>query len=1323
MSFTIPLAFPNSTGNASLEASYSRCTPTTLVHHTGAILAGCNDGSVYVFSEPHQEAPPRVDLTTPSPARPARTQMRSPTRLVPSDSRNTSRSSSPSIASLSPAPFHVSPRSRVVAGVTTTQAEAPKNYVDFDDEPDRLKDMLKGRAPRDKSEKDQRPSFDERRPSVASERSPAPSLDFGASTSAFSAPASPRPRLYTPLPHKNVQLKYHAIPRCIGSPVSDLLVLDSLSSFALLQENGDLSLLSLVDGMCAGTVNMDELRAKPPPLFSYACWKRLRVIHTGEESTILLAVAAVISTSTADDSERPQARLSLLELRHNTTPALADRVSELAQWTLDAFPETVDRHSAACVHYLRDDGVFVVRELRARERGETKQDENEDARSASVRMFNPLDLPNLFKRSRPAEQHGDECQRSEERVELGEEVLVGVLAPESTVCGTAALNVADGLRILAWTNEQLLIFEYATELKQLYAADARGVVSARWVEDHSYVLEYEDHFEVYHLQAVDADSNAVGDSSPPAKHNFQPQLLHRLPAADHGVFSVMSSSEILVTSGQPEEGILYALSASVSRCKRKELWHAPQPASQVPTISALLPLDIDSIVIGYSDGRLCRSTLADLCSGSAPKIKANAALPGRIAGLHVVRHPRTQEPLIVGGGDDGSIGLWSADNLILRARWTIFLTPLAHVVQLPDVKGTPLRGCALCVAVDGTIAVVAVDSLEMVYMIPGSVATLRKICLQGNNLMLLYVDGRARVWDTATRELWRTVGQDKALEMLQHGGWTEFPLTKANCIPDLALKGTTHPYAPSDIGAVLHLDLQRYVAEASAITKAISTNRAQTRAILDTMDRLRVLLGVLITPGLNEGIDTICARRLGAPMSTAHAGLSSDGCTALYTGDNVRAPWCISPEASANRALAIVVVLRALAMFEEYADSATTVITFYATSLAACVGQAYCAPSLPFFAQRWLEGTPEVRHAVRVLFDASAVRMTDEEASSVVEHWQHQLPCLQPPPEQEATSSAMALFICGYLAAEKYAVMSTHVLTDISKSVALYLHDEHSTHRVLAIELCANGFHVWQHYVDAMEILRALFMLATSAKKDSISTQNPSAQARAAILSIASAATPLFMTTLSLDVLSPSTAEHRRSVMQVVAFLIRKRPLVLQSSLPRLMEAVVKSLDPNATASRELVLDTATEIIRQVVKTYPTVDFHGGTQRLAVGTSEGAVIMYDLKTAIRLYVLEGHKRRISACSFSPDGRRLLTLSLEESVVLVWKVGSSFSSFFSPGAPPRQGHGGSDPFKTFPFNVGEEEMTVTETFDLVKFEWTGDRSVKVRIRHSVLTLST
>ena len=107
------------------------------------------------------------------------------------------------------------------------------------------------------------------------------------------------------------------------------------------------------------------------------------------------------------------------------------------------------------------------------------------------------------------------------------------------------------------------------------------------------------------------------------------------------------------------------------------------------------------------------------------------------------------------------------------------------------------------------------------------------------------------------------------------------------------------------------------------------------------------------------------------------------------------------------------------------------------------------------------------------------------------------------------------------------------------------------------------------------------------------------------------------------------------------------------------------------------------------VHRYPTLDFHGGSQRLAVGTSEGAVMLYDLKTATRLYVLEGHRKRLSGISFSPDGRRMVTLSIEESIVLVWKVGTSFVSFFNPGAPPRQGHAGSDPYKSLPFVLQDQ----------------------------------
>ena len=121
-------------------------------------------------------------------------------------------------------------------------------------------------------------------------------------------------------------------------------------------------------------------------------------------------------------------------------------------------------------------------------------------------------------------------------------------------------------------------------------------------------------------------------------------------------------------------------------------------------------------------------------------------------------------------------------------------------------------------------------------------------------------------------------------------------------------------------------------------------------------------------------------------------------------------------------------------------------------------------------------------------------------------------------------------------------------LTDISKSIALYLHDEKSIYRILAVDLCTRGFHVWQHYIDSMEILRSLINLATNMQKDSISLQNVGAQARLAVLAIAGNSMPLLMGTMCLDILTPPSVEHRRSVLQILAFLIRKVFLFFDSN-------------------------------------------------------------------------------------------------------------------------------------------------------------------------------
>lgn len=116
-------------------------------------------------------------------------------------------------------------------------------------------------------------------------------------------------------------------------------------------------------------------------------------------------------------------------------------------------------------------------------------------------------------------------------------------------------------------------------------------------------------------------------------------------------------------------------------------------------------------------------------------------------------------------------------------------------------------------------------------------------------------------------------------------------------------------------------------------------------------------------------------------------------------------------------------------------------------------------------------------------------------------------------------------------------------VTDIAKSIALYLHDEaqasaSAVNRILSIELCSRGFQVWQHHVDAMEVLRVLFRFAVGSSSGGKNMGGK--EARAAVLQIAASSTPLFMTTLSLDITQAKSTEHRRATMQLVAFIVRK---------------------------------------------------------------------------------------------------------------------------------------------------------------------------------------
>lgn len=170
------------------------------------------------------------------------------------------------------------------------------------------------------------------------------------------------------------------------------------------------------------------------------------------------------------------------------------------------------------------------------------------------------------------------------------------------------------------------------------------------------------------------------------------------------------------------------------------------------------------------------------------------------------------------------------------------------------------------------------------------------------------------------------------------------------------------------------------------------------------------------------------------------------------------------------------------------------------------------------------------------------------------------------------------------------------------------LHDDGKPdYQALALELCGRAFSVWQLYIDAMEAVRDIFSLASG--RSASTPADLRATARTVALQVAAINTPLFMTTLTQDILQAQTADHRNASMKLVAFLVRKvdiylspdsllivadlftriynnqKPLLLFPSLPRLVEAVVKSLDPANAADRDAVHTSATIILNELVKT------------------------------------------------------------------------------------------------------------------------------------------
>ena len=127
----------------------------------------CKDGTLYLLRQSRHGTLASISIEKPLLSR-------SPSRTTARPSRRSQ--SRPRTPTSSLAPFPLTSRARVVSAVSDEQAQAPKNYVDFDEEPEKLKELLKGGVKDSSSTDRPRPPLDQ---TASTERQPVQSKGLG----------------------------------------------------------------------------------------------------------------------------------------------------------------------------------------------------------------------------------------------------------------------------------------------------------------------------------------------------------------------------------------------------------------------------------------------------------------------------------------------------------------------------------------------------------------------------------------------------------------------------------------------------------------------------------------------------------------------------------------------------------------------------------------------------------------------------------------------------------------------------------------------------------------------------------------------------------------------------------------------------------------------------------------------------------------------------------------------------------------------------------------------------------------------------------------
>lgn len=129
--------------------------------------------------------------------------------------------------------------------------------------------------------------------------------------------------------------------------------------------------------------------------------------------------------------------------------------------------------------------------------------------------------------------------------------------------------------------------------------------------------------------------------------------------------------------------------------------------------------------------------------------------------------------------------------------------------------------------------------------------------------------------------------------------------------------------------------------------------------------------------------------------------------------------------------------------------------------------------------------------------------------------------------------------------------------------------------------------------------------------------------------------------------------------VKVLDMFIEKKYEEIVSFLPAVVELIVRTLNPHNPMLRKTTMDKASHTLKTLILRLPNVAFCQTKQRLAIGTIDNLIVIYDLKTASQWKILKGHSGPVCAVEFEKNGNFLASYSTIDCTVKIWKLKTGF----------------------------------------------------------------